>query len=246
MSEVTPKSSNRRHRNQPRRHGPEGPALLCKSAANETLEDYSLRYAPRVLPPWTPYVVATTALGGIAYLADFAIGGSIAISNGSPTRWSAILAAAVDHLPHRNPDLVLLGEVLHRHGPADPGRRIRLSRLDAHLDHLRSFTFIFFALEGSIMAQASTSASHIPLAVGLPDRVADRPAAGHLRDDRAVEDAGVDPAGVAGAAWSCRSSFVADPGPARVLGVSRTSPATRATGSSFTLLGVGLGAGVAL
>src|SRR4051812_273040 len=62
---------------------------------NSTLEDYSLRYAPRSFRKWTPYVVATTALGGIAYLADFAIGGSIAITHGFASAVTAILVAAV-------------------------------------------------------------------------------------------------------------------------------------------------------
>jgi len=49
---------------------------------NETLEDYSLRYAPKSFRRWSEFEVANTALGGISYLADFAIGGSIAISSG--------------------------------------------------------------------------------------------------------------------------------------------------------------------
>jgi hypothetical protein len=40
-------------------------------------------------------VVATTALGGIAYLADFAIGASIVLSYGFTSGALAILAAAV-------------------------------------------------------------------------------------------------------------------------------------------------------
>src|SRR2546429_6260676 len=64
-------------------------------ARNSTLEDYSLRYAPKSFRRWSPYVVATTALGGIAYLADFAIGGSIAISYGFSTAAVPIPIAAV-------------------------------------------------------------------------------------------------------------------------------------------------------
>ena len=64
-------------------------------AKNDTLEDYSLRYAPKSFRRWSPYVVATTALGGIAYLADFAIGGSIAISYGFSSAAVAIAIAAV-------------------------------------------------------------------------------------------------------------------------------------------------------
>ena len=44
---------------------------------NETLEDYSLRYAPKSFRRWSEFTLANTALGGISYLADFAIGGSI-------------------------------------------------------------------------------------------------------------------------------------------------------------------------
>ena len=51
-----------------------------RAAASETLEDYSLRYAPVSFRRWTPFVVATTAIGGIAYLAHRA---SIVLTNGA-------------------------------------------------------------------------------------------------------------------------------------------------------------------
>jgi hypothetical protein len=44
--------------------------LPAGKAANETLEDYTLRFAPRSYRRWGTGVVATSALGGIAYLAD--------------------------------------------------------------------------------------------------------------------------------------------------------------------------------
>ncbi|MGM7375806.1 allantoin permease, partial [Acinetobacter baumannii] len=37
-----------------------------QKAVNETLEDYTLRYAPHSFRRWSPKVVAITALGGIA------------------------------------------------------------------------------------------------------------------------------------------------------------------------------------
>ncbi len=49
-------------------------------ATKETLEDYTLRFAPRSYRTWSTGVVAISALGGIAYLADFAIGANIGIS----------------------------------------------------------------------------------------------------------------------------------------------------------------------
>lgn len=54
------------------------PTPTCDS--RETLEDYTLRYAPLSFRRWTPGVVAVTALGGIAYLADFSIGASIGMA----------------------------------------------------------------------------------------------------------------------------------------------------------------------
>lgn len=42
-----------------------------------------------------PFAVASTALGGIAYLADYAIGASIAMSYGFTNAVASVLAAAV-------------------------------------------------------------------------------------------------------------------------------------------------------
>ncbi len=53
------------------------------AALKETLEDYTLRFAPRSYRKWGTGVVATSALGGIAYLADFSIGANIGISYGT-------------------------------------------------------------------------------------------------------------------------------------------------------------------
>ncbi|MGW2248922.1 purine-cytosine permease family protein [Kitasatospora sp. NPDC001660] len=133
---------------------------------NSTLEDYSLRYAPKSFRRWTPYVVATTALGGIAYLADFAIGGSIAISNGFGSAMVAILAAAV---------VIFLTGIPISYYSAKYSIDMDLLTRGAGFGYLgstltsviyASFTFIFFALEGSIMAQA------LQLGVGIPLPVA--------------------------------------------------------------------------
>ncbi|MEV7027487.1 hypothetical protein [Kitasatospora sp. NPDC093558] len=132
---------------------------------NSTLEDYSLRYAPKSFRRWTPYVVATTALGGIAYLADFAIGGSIAISNGFGSAMVAILAAAV---------VIFLTGIPISYYSAKYSIDMDLLTRGAGFGYLgstltsviyASFTFIFFALEGSIMAQALQLGIGIPLPV---------------------------------------------------------------------------------
>ncbi len=65
---------------------PQLPALRSYHSwiANETLEDYSLRYAARSFRRWSPFVIANTALGGISFLALEAIGGAITLSYASP------------------------------------------------------------------------------------------------------------------------------------------------------------------
>ncbi|HTJ70937.1 MAG TPA: hypothetical protein VL551_25570 [Actinospica sp.] len=134
-------------------------------AKNDTLEDYSLRYAPKSFRRWSPYVVATTALGGIAYLADFAIGGSIAISYGFTSAAVAILIAAV---------IIFATGIPIAYYSAKYSVDMDLLTRGAGFGYLgstltsiiyASFTFIFFALEGSIMAQAFQLGLHIPLAV---------------------------------------------------------------------------------
>ena len=59
------------------------------TATKETLEDYTLRFAPRSYRKWSTRVVGISALGGIAYLADFAIGANIGIAYGTTMRCGA-------------------------------------------------------------------------------------------------------------------------------------------------------------
>ncbi|RZS87452.1 purine-cytosine permease-like protein [Motilibacter rhizosphaerae] len=136
------------------------------AVANETLEDYSLRYAPKSFRRWSEYTVATTALGGIAYLADFAIGASIAISHGFENALASVLVAAlvifltgipISYYSARyNIDMDLLT------------RAAGFGYLGSTLTSIvyASFTFIFFALEGSIMAQAFHLGFGLPLWIG--------------------------------------------------------------------------------
>ncbi len=130
------------------------------------LEDYSLRYAPSTFRRWSEYTVATAALGGIAYLADFAIGASIAITFGfSNALWAILLAAVV----------IFLTSVPIAYYCAKYSIDMDLLTRGAGFGYLgstitsliyASFTFIFFALEGSIMAQAFEKGLGIPLWLG--------------------------------------------------------------------------------
>ncbi|NED13802.1 allantoin permease [Streptomyces sp. SID9124] len=138
------------------------PTASRSRATSETLEDYTLRFAPRSYRRWTPAVVATTALGGIAYMADFSIGAGIGLAHGTGNALLAIAVAAVVIFATGFPlayygarynldlDLITRGSGFGYYGS------VLTSVIFA------SFTFIFFALEGSIMAQG------LELGLGLP------------------------------------------------------------------------------
>ncbi|MYS36930.1 purine-cytosine permease-like protein [Streptomyces sp. KhCrAH-43] len=138
------------------------PTASRSRATSETLEDYTLRFAPRSYRRWTPAVVATTALGGIAYMADFSIGAGIGLAHGTGNALVAIAVAAVVIFATGFPlayygarynldlDLITRGSGFGYYGS------VLTSVIFA------SFTFIFFALEGSIMAQG------LELGLGLP------------------------------------------------------------------------------
>jgi hypothetical protein len=64
--------------------------------ANETLEDYSLRFTAKASRRWSPFRVANTALGGISFLALEAIGGAIALNYGFVnSAWAIVLVGLI-------------------------------------------------------------------------------------------------------------------------------------------------------
>jgi purine-cytosine permease-like protein len=144
----------------------ESPEKIQDQAVRETLEDYTLRFAPRSYRRWSPGVVATTALGGIAYLADFSIGAGIGLSYGTLNALVAILVAAaiifITGLPlayygaryNIDLDLITRGAGFGYYG----------SVLTSVI--FGSFTFIFFATEGAIMAQGLRAGLGVPLWLG--------------------------------------------------------------------------------
>jgi purine-cytosine permease-like protein len=137
-----------------------------KLVNNPVLEDYSLRYAPKSFRRWSEYAVASAALGGIAYLADQAIGGSLAVQFGFANAFWGIIAAAV---------VIFLTGIPIAYYSAKYNVDVDLLTRGAGFGYLgstitsviyASFTFIFFALEGSIMAQAFNIYFGIPLPIG--------------------------------------------------------------------------------
>jgi purine-cytosine permease-like protein len=140
--------------------------LDTMTATKETLEDYTLRFAPRSYRKWSTRVVGISALGGIAYLADFAIGANIGIAYGTTNALWGILIFAIVIMATGFPvayysarynidlDLVTRGSGFGYYGS------VVTNVIFA------TFTFIFFALEGSIMAQGLKLGLGIPLWAG--------------------------------------------------------------------------------
>lgn len=147
-------------------HAPGAPDRDVSQATKESLEDYTLRFAPRSYRKWGPGVVATSALGGIAYLADFSIGASIGMAHGTANALLGIAVAAVVIFTTGLPlayyaarynidlDLITRGSGFGYYGS------VVTNIIFA------TFTFIFFALEGSIMAQGLELVLGIPQALG--------------------------------------------------------------------------------
>ena len=63
--------------------------------ANETLEDYALRFTPNSFRKWPIFRVSNTALGAISFLVLEAIGGTIAVNYGFTNAFWAILTVSL-------------------------------------------------------------------------------------------------------------------------------------------------------
>ena len=122
--------------------------------ANETLEDYALRYTPRTFRKWSEMRVANTAFGAVSFLALEAIGGAIALNHGFSTALWAILVVGI---------ITFLTGLPISYYAAKYGVDMDLLTRGAGFGYLGStltsliyatFTFIFFALEAAIMALA--------------------------------------------------------------------------------------------
>lgn len=134
--------------------------------ATETIEDYSLRYAPQSFRKWSEFLVANTALGGISFLALEAIGGSLVINYGfSNSFWAIVVVGA----------LIFLAGVPIAYYAAKYNVDIDLLTRGAGFGYIgstitsliyASFTFIFFALEAAILAQAFELYFQLPLWLG--------------------------------------------------------------------------------
>jgi len=134
--------------------------------ANQTLEDYALRFTAKTARRWSSLRVANTAIGAVSFLALEAIGGSITVNYGFVNATSAILVVGA---------LILLTSVPIAYYASTFGVDIDLLTRGAGFGYLgstitsliyASFTFLFFAIEATIMSLAFEMCFGIPLAIG--------------------------------------------------------------------------------
>ncbi len=134
--------------------------------ANETLEDYSLRFTAKSARKWSCLRVANTALGSISFLALEAIGAAITLSYGFS---NAALAIAVVGA------MIFLTGLPISYYAARYGIDMDLLTRGAGFGYIgstvtsliyASFTFIFFAIEAVILAMALQLCFGIPLTLG--------------------------------------------------------------------------------
>ena len=134
--------------------------------ANQTMEDYALRFTARGFRRWSAARVSHTALGATSFLALEAIGGAITLNYGFINAVAAILVVGF---------VILLTCIPISYHAARHGIDIDLLTRGASFGYIgstitsliyASFTFIFFALEAAIMAMALEILVAIPVALG--------------------------------------------------------------------------------
>ncbi|MCK9689247.1 ATP-binding protein [Scleromatobacter humisilvae] len=134
--------------------------------AQESLEDYALRYTPQSFRKWSELRVANTAFGAASFLVLEAVGATLLVQDGFVNAFWAILATGLIIALAGWPIAVYAA----RHG-LDMDLLTRgagFGYLGSTITSLiyASFTFIFFALEAAVMAYALDLAFDIPPAWG--------------------------------------------------------------------------------
>ncbi|MFS2002916.1 ATP-binding protein [Duganella sp. CT11-25] len=134
--------------------------------ANETIEDYALRFTPRSFRRWSVFRVSNTAFGAISFLVLEAIGGTITVNYGFINALWAIMAVGL---------IIFLTGLPISYYAAQYGVDMDLLTRGAGFGYIgstissfvyASFTFILFALEAAIMAYALELYFHLPLYLG--------------------------------------------------------------------------------
>jgi len=134
--------------------------------ANETMEDFALRFTARRARRWSYARVANTAIGSISFLALEAIGAALTITYGFDIAIMAIMLVGA---------LLFLTGLPISYYAARYGVDIDLLTRGAGFGYIgstitsliyASFTFIFFALEAAILALALNFLFGLPIFLG--------------------------------------------------------------------------------
>jgi len=122
--------------------------------AQETMEDYALRFTPRSFRKWSGFRVANTAFGAASFLVLEAVGATLLVQVGFVNAFWAILVTGL---------VIFLAGLPISYYAARYGLDMDLLTRGAGFGYIGStltsliyatFTFIFFALEAAIMAYA--------------------------------------------------------------------------------------------
>ncbi|HEY1542853.1 MAG TPA: ATP-binding protein [Xanthobacteraceae bacterium] len=134
--------------------------------ANQTLEDYALRFTAKSARRWSSFRVANTAIGAVSFLALEAIGGSITVNYGFVNAGIAILVVGA---------VIFLTSLPIARYASTYGVDIDLLTRGAGFGYIgstitsliyASFTFLFFAIEAAIMSLALEMWFGLPLFIG--------------------------------------------------------------------------------
>ena len=132
--------------------------------ANETLEDYALRFAPRRFRKWSEFQVANTAFGSTSFLVLEAIGGFLSVNYGFTNAFWAICIVGL---------IIFIISFPISYYAARYNIDIDLLTRSAGFGYFGStitsliyafFTFTLFALEASIMSKAIELYFQVPIA----------------------------------------------------------------------------------
>lgn len=134
--------------------------------ANESIEDFSLRYTPTSIRKWSAWTVSNTSLSTASFLAMEAFGATILWQYGFSNAFFAALVVCL---------IISLCSWAINYYAAQHNIDIDLLTRGAGFGYIgstitsliyASFTFIFLAFEAAIMAMALQLALNIPLTIG--------------------------------------------------------------------------------
>jgi purine-cytosine permease-like protein len=126
-------------------------------ADNPRLEDYSLRYTPSEFRTWSPWMIFLSCLAGLSAMAGYALDATFVNGFGFHNSVVGFAVAGVVSLPLT---VVIAFAIARRHIDVDLlTRGSGFGYLGSTLTSLvyATYTLIFLAFEGAIMAQAVTA-----------------------------------------------------------------------------------------